>query len=129
MRPIPQSLQIVAWLFIIGGISSAIEMVSALFAHRISINFGVLTIFIGYGLLRFNPRSLSWALFFIWLGLILTPIVAIVFLFTPGNLTLFGVKSGSAPPGLGFVLCVAAFALIYWQYRVLTNREIRELFV
>ena len=129
MRPLPQSLQIVAWLFIIGGICSAIDMIMSPFYGRISINFGVLTIFIGRGLLRFNPRSLSWAMFFTWLGLILTPIFAAIFLVTPGNLTLFGVKVGQAPPGLGFVFCIVLFALVCWQYCVLTSHQIRKLFV
>ncbi len=128
MRPLPKSLEIVAWLFITGAICSAIDVVVSLFYSRISINFGVLTVFIGCGLLRLNPRSLSWAMFFVWLGLILTPILALLFLFTPGTLTLFGINLGAAPPGLGFVLCVATFAVICWEYRVLTSREIRDLF-
>jgi hypothetical protein len=68
MRPIPQPLKIVAYLFIIGGICALLEVIFALASNRISINFGVLGIFIGRGLLRLNPRSLAWAMFFIWFG-------------------------------------------------------------
>lgn len=128
MQPVPQLLKIVAYLFIIGGICAAIEVVMALLESRISINLGVLGLFIGQGLLRFNPRSRAWALFFIWLGLIIMPIAAVLFLFTPGDWNFFGMKAGQAPPGVGFVFSSALFALTYWQYKVLTNREIRRLF-
>ncbi len=111
MRPIPQPLKIVAWLFIIGGIFSAIQVVVLLFTGHININLGVLGIFIGRGLLRLNPRSLAWAMFFIWFGLIFTPIFIILSVFTPGNLKIFGLNMGQAPPGLGFIFGVAAFAL------------------
>ncbi|MBW3635029.1 MAG: hypothetical protein KY445_01025 [Armatimonadetes bacterium] len=129
MRPIPQSLQIVAWLFIVGGIFAAINMVVSLLAGRININLGVLTVFIGQGLLRLNPHSLTWAMVSIWLGLVLTPFTAVMFLFNPGDVKIFGLNAGQAPPGLGFVLSVAAFALIFWQYRVLTSHQIRQLLV
>ncbi len=128
MYSIPQPLKIVAWLFIISGILAAIDVVFALLTSHVSINLGVLGIFIGQGLLRLNPRSLVWAMLFTWLGLIFTPIITVLFLFTPGNLTVFGLNAGQAPPGFGFILGVAIFALIYWQYTVLTNPEIRQLF-
>ena len=129
MQPIPKPLKVVAYLFIIGGIFAVIEVIMALLNSRISINFGILGIFIGQGLLRLNPHSLSWAMFFVWLGLIFTPIAAVLFLFTPGNLNMFGVNAGQAPPGLGFIFSIAAFALVYWEYTVLTKRQIRQLFV
>lgn len=129
MRPIPQPLKIVAWLFIISGISSAIQVIVLLLSGHININLGVLSIFIGQGLLRFNPRSLSWAMFFTWLGLIFIPAFILLSLLSPGNLNIFGLNFGQAPPGLGFIVGVAAFALVYWQYTVLTDYEIRQLFV
>lgn len=129
MKPIPQRLKVVAYMFIIGGVFSVIEVIMALSNNRISINFGVLGIFIGMGLMRLRPRAFSWAMFFIWLGLIFTPIVAVLFLFMPGNLNIFGVIAGQASPGLGFIISIAMFALVYWEYTVLTNRQIRRLFV
>ena len=129
MRPLPQPLVIVAWLFILSGVCAAIEIVVALLGHRISLNFGVFNILIGYGLLRLNPRSLQWALFFTWLGIIFTPLAAVLFLFIPGTVKLFGLSLRQAPPGLGFVLSVAIFALLLWQLRVLTNPANRQLFV
>jgi hypothetical protein len=129
MRPIPQALKIVAYLFIIGGIFAVIDIVVSLTQNRISINLGVLALFIGRGLLRLNPRSLAWAMFFRWLGLIITAISAVVFLYTPGTIRLFGRVIGQAPPGLGFILSVAVFALVCWEYKVLTRPDVRQLFV
>ncbi len=129
MQPIPQPLKIVAWIFIIGGISAAIQVVFLLLAGNININFGVLGIFIGQGLLRLNPRSLAWAMFFTWLGLILTPIFIVMSLFMPSNFEIFGLTLGRAPPVFSFLFSIAAFALVCWQYTVLTKRQIRRLFV
>ncbi len=129
MRAIPQPLKVVAWLFIISGIFAAIEVVALLLAGHIDINLGVLSIFVGRGLLRLNPRALSWAMFFTWLGLIFTPIFIAISFFITGNVSFLGMPLGPAPPGLTLVLGIAAFALIYWQYTVLTRPQIRQLFV
>ena len=61
MRAIPQPLKIVAWLFIVSGICAAIKIVFLLLAGHININLGVLSIFVGRGLLRLviPPFSVS----------------------------------------------------------------------
>ena len=129
MHPIPQPLKIVAWVFILGGICAAIQVVVLLLAGHINIHLGVLGIFIGQGLLRLSPRSLAWAMFFTWFSLILTPIIIVISLFTPGNLEIFGWTIGQVPRAFSFIFGLAAFALIYWQYTVLTKPQIRQLFV
>ncbi len=91
---LPLALKIVAVLFILGGISTAIEIVLSLMMGHININFGLLGIFIGIGLLR---RSNGWracALVFTWLALALVPIVGLLFLAHSGplNLNFFGQK-------------------------------------
>lgn len=128
MHPIPQPLKIVAWVFIFGGICAAIQVVVLLLAGHININLGVLGIFIGRGLLRLNRRSLAWAMFFTWFSLILTPIIIVISLFTPGTLEVFGLTLGKVSPAFSFIFGVAAFALVYWQYTVLTKPQIRQLF-
>ena len=45
-RPIPQPLKIVAYLFIIGGVLSVLDVVLSLLNGKIKIDFGVLGIFI-----------------------------------------------------------------------------------
>ena len=78
-QPAPASLKIVAALFIFGGICSAIEVIVSLMYGHININFGVLGLFIGPGLLRFSSGWRTCALVFLWIGFILTPIIALVF--------------------------------------------------
>ncbi len=129
MRAIPQPLKIVAWLFIVSGICAAIKIVFLLLAGHININLGVLSIFVGRGLLRLNPRALTWAMFFTWLGLIFMPIFIAISFFMSGNLTFLGLQLGKAPFGLTILLGIAGFALVYWQYTVLTQPQIRQLFV
>ncbi len=129
MHPIPQPLKIVAWVFIFGGICAAIQVVVLLLAGHININLGVLGIFIGHGLLRLNPRALTWAIIFTWFSLILTLVFIVISLFTLGNLEIFGLTLGKVSPAFSFIFGVAVFALVYWQYTVLTKRQIRQLFV
>ena len=129
MQLTSQPLKAVAYLFILGGILSVIDTIFELFIGRIVLNPGILYIFIGLGLLRLNPRSLSWAMFFIWLGLVSMPIAAVASLLNLGNFQVFGLYVGQAPRGVRFALCAAMFALHYWQYTVLKNREVRQLFI
>jgi hypothetical protein len=129
MRNLPRNLTIVAWLFIIGGVFAGLEMFVAFLSGRISINLGILSFFIGRGLLDLNPRSLKWATVLNLLGLIMLPFAAILFLFTPGHLKILGMKVGQAPYGLGLVFCIGAFALTYWEYKVLTSEDTQQLFV
>lgn len=111
MRPLSTPLQVVALL----------DVLTALLNHRIRINLGVLTLFIGIGLFRRNPRSLWWALFVTWLELALTALAGLLFLVTPGTLTFFG-RPQPAPSGLGFLLSARMFALFFWQLKVLTRK-------
>ena len=126
--PLPISLKIVAYLFILTGVGAIIEMISALFHNRISLNFSALEIFVGLGLLRLNPCSWTWARFLTVLGLVFGVILGFIFLFTPGSLRLFGVPFGQAPPGLGVVISLVVLALLAWQLRVLNGDAVRRLF-
>jgi hypothetical protein len=129
-KPIPTSLKVVAVLFILGGISSLIEVVVSLIHNHININFGVLGIFIGRGLLSLSRDWRTCALVFLWIAMIGVPIVAIFFLTTSGpvDFTVFGQKVGDVPKEFGITIAVLAFALAVWQYWVLTRPAVRRLF-
>ena len=129
-QPPPTSLKIVAVLFIFGGVCAAIDVVASLMHSHISINFGVLGLFIGPGLLRFSRGWRTCALVFLWIGLIGVPIIALLFLAHQGPLDfrVFGQKVGHASKGLGLAAAGLAFVLALWQYRVLTRSDIRERF-
>lgn len=127
---IPLSLKIVAVLFIISGIFSVIEVVVALMHGGININFGVLCLFVGPGLLRLHRGWRTCALVFLWLGLIVAPIVFVLGLSgkVPAYFSVFGVNIARIPGWWASVAAIPFFLLMLWQYRVLTRPDIRRLF-
>ena len=130
LRHIPVSLKAVAWLFILGGISSLIEVIVSLNYGTVNFNFGVLGIFIGLGLFKLRPGWRTWALIFVWIGLVSFPLGALAFLVLPGPIqfTVFGQRAGNVPTIIGVLICAIGFAIVFWQYRVLTRPDVRSLF-
>lgn len=129
-QPVPTSLVIVAALFILGGLSAVVEMIAALARGGIFLNFGVLGLFIGFGLLRLSRGWRTCGLVFTWLGLIFMPIAGLLVLTSSGpvNFTMFGQSMGRLPPIVGLLFVALIFAVLVWQYRVLTRPDIRFLF-
>lgn len=127
---LPTSLIVVAVLFILFGVLSVFEVLIALLHGRISINLGVLNLFVGLGLLRLSRGWRTCGLVFLWIALIGLPLFALLILATarPLDLSLFGRKIGHAHDGLGLLVAAAMFALVLWEYRVLTRPDVRRLF-
>jgi len=63
----PRSLTFLAWIFILFGASAVWKMVDALLSNSVSINFAVLMIPVGFGLLKGRASSVMWAK--VWIGL------------------------------------------------------------
>ena len=126
----PTSLKVVAVLFIIGGVLAVIEILVALTHGRININFGVLGLFIGPGLLRFSRGWRTCGLVFLWIGVIVIPIIFLIGLTgrMPTYFMVFGVRLARIHPWWVSVAAVPFFLLVLWQYRVLTRPDIRRLF-
>ena len=129
-RPIPISLQIVALLFLLGGLCSLIGTIIRLTAGFINIDCGFLGIPTYFGLRRLSLGWRTFALVCLWLGLIVSPILFIFGLFShaPGDATLFGFHFAQVAPIWLSVVSVPMFLLELWQYRVLTHPKIRPLF-
>ena len=129
-RQIPASLKAVAILFILGGVSALIEVLVSLARTHISINFGVLGLFIGPGLLALRTGWRTCALVFLWIAMIGIPIIAVLMLGHSGPLDfkVFGEKVGHASKEFGLAVAVILFLLSVWQYRVLTRPDVRRLF-
>ena len=117
-------------LFIISGIFAALEVLVSLTRGSINLNFVVLGIFIGLGLLRFRRGWRTCALVFTWIGLVLVPVFALLVLggAHPIHVKLFGQRVGSTSPGTALFIAVTFFAVVLWQYRVLTRRDVVQLF-
>lgn len=129
-KSIPVSLTVVAILFIVAGVSVAIEMVVSLMHGHLNLNLGVLGIFIGLGLLRLSRGWRTCALVFIWIALIGTPIIALVFIIVRGPLdfSIFGQVVGHTTKELGLLMAGILFAVSLWQYHVLTRPDVKKLF-
>jgi hypothetical protein len=129
-QPAPLSLKVVAGLFFLFGLGSAVEVLIRLAQGSIYLNIGVLGLFIGAGLLRYDRGWRTCALVFLWLGMIGFPLAAVLLLATPLPLsfTLFGQQMGEAPKGAGVAVAALGFALALWQYWVLTRPRVRRLF-
>ncbi|MEM7681529.1 MAG: hypothetical protein AAF288_06210 [Planctomycetota bacterium] len=127
---LPTSLIAVAVLFIVGGVFSVLEVLVSLANSRININFGVLGLFIGPGLLRLSRGWRTCALVFIWITLIAVPLFALLLIAVDGPLdyNVFGQKFGHASKAWGLVIVAIVFAIALWEYRVLTRPDVRRLF-
>lgn len=131
MKPkAPISLKIVAWLFIFSGVCAAIEIFVSLINSHINLNFGVLGIFIGMGLLDFRDGWRICGLVFIWIGLILGPIIFLVMLSASGplDLNVFGQKVGHVSKGAIIIPVFAIYSLLLWKRWVLSRVDIKTMF-
>lgn len=129
-RKAPLSLMIVAAIFVLGGLSSVLNVLISLANGRIRLDLGILGLFIGFGLVRFSPGWRTCGLFFIWLTMIGAPIFGLLFLAqsAPPTMKLLGQQIGHAPKTTGVLLAAFVFVVAFFQYRVLNRPAIRELF-
>ncbi len=129
-RELPAALKVVAVLFIVGGVLAVVEVIVA-FAHgRISINFGVLGLFIGPGLLALSQGWRTCAVVLLWIAMIVIPLVALFMLIAPGpaDLRVLGQSVRRVPKPVALAFAAFGFWLAWWQYRVLTRPAVRALF-
>ena len=129
-QSIPTALQVVAILFLLGGISSVIGMVIRLVSGSVYIDFGFLGIPTYFGLRRLSLGWRTFALVCIWLALIACPIAFVIGIFYSASTSaeVFGIPFAQVAPIWLSVVSVPIFLLEFWQYRVLTRPQIRALF-
>ena len=127
---LPGSLIAVAVLFIISGLSAVLDVIWSLMHHHLSINLGVLGLFVGIGLLRLSGGWRTCGLVLLWIGMILVPLVALLFMLHGGPLdvTVFRQHVGHASVAMGLLLAGGIFVLLCWMYFVLTRPDVRRLF-
>lgn len=130
MPRIPAALRGVAGLFIFTGVMALLDIGLALAERRLSLNFGVLGLLIGPGLLRLSRTSWVWALVFTWVVMIGSGLALGAVLLAPGRVEfrLFGLTVGEGSRLMAAGLGVIIFLLVLWQYWVLTRPDVRQLF-
>lgn len=124
------SLKIVALLFFLSGIFSVIDMIIRLMSGSVYLNFNVLGIPTYFGLRRFSRGWRTFALVCTWFALILLAVFFVLGLASsrPAYFSPFGIYVEISAMWFSIVM-VSNFLLELWQYRVLTNPEIRDRFL
>jgi hypothetical protein len=127
---IPTSLKVVAAVFMLSGAASLIGMILALMSGRIDIEFGVLGLPIGWGLLHLSPGWRTLALLFLVIAIIGLPLIGFLFLTAQGpvGFSILSLPMGQVSKEVGLVFAGVGWVLSLWQFRVLTSDEVRLLF-
>lgn len=128
---IPLRLKVVAVLFLLFGATDIVKMILAPFQNQFTINTGPLAVLVGFGLLALRPGWRTCGLVLLWIPMVFLPILVITALINgePATFKPFGIAVGQVPLLLFTLYAGALWCLNLWEYRVLTERGIRDLFV
>ena len=128
--PVPTAVQVVAGLFLLSGICSAVGMVLQWREGSIFIDQGILGFAAFFGLLRLSAGWRTFALFCIWLGFMTCPVMLAFALFAPRAtiVRVFNIPITDLPHTWLAMACMPVFLLLLWAYRVLTRPAVRALF-
>lgn len=128
-RDNPMALRIVAGLFVLQGLLTAVDVVVKLFHDHLDLNLMLLCLWIGPGLLRHSPTWRKWALVVLWFSFFAISLLAVVALLRPPlDFKLFGFPTAPVPTLPTLLFLLAMFLLTLWQYRVLIRPDIHCLF-
>lgn len=127
----PRRILIIGLLFCFGGLHAIWQMVSALMEVRLFLNFSVLMLPVGIGLLRGRASSRRWARVWIILGYAICALGAVVAVASPQAVTLSwpGLDTRGIPalPYAYVCLFLASFSL-YIMQRLLDSPKARAWF-
>jgi hypothetical protein len=131
--PLPLALRLVALLFLLGGISSVLNIVVCALNNRLQLDFGVVGILVYFGLLRLSSGWRTCALVLIWIGIIGAITISIIAMLSFGlaraNINFFGIPGPETPPFFVFIPACFWLALALWQLSVLKRPDIMALFI
>ena len=127
----PKRVLVIGLLFCLGGILATWDVLSGLFHSCLSINFAVLLLPVGIGLLRGKPSSQWWARFWIILGYILCGALVIFVTFSPGSAsaTWFNTKL-QGPEAVPYVIGMALFfaVILFVLHQLLYSEKANRFF-
>ena len=125
--PLPWDLRLVAYLYLLGGIAAIVHMVVAWLRGHPLLNFAVVFLPVGWGLLRLRRGWRRRAV-------VMTVVMPLVGLAMSGYLYLMSgraqvkwVGSGQGQV-VGIITGVLLLAVVIWQLRVLTSARTKALF-
>lgn len=127
----PKRVLIIGALFCLAGVVAIWEVIEALFRSNINLNFAVLLLPVGIGLLRGRKRSQWWARFWIILGYVFCAGIALLGIIAPGNAhakifnrEIYGVD---ALPYL-FAVAVLVAIFLFIIHRLLYSQRAEDFF-
>ena len=129
-RPIPRALAVVAWLFMAEGVLAAAHILIALVSFSILLDFDVLGMWVGPGLLAGDPRRYRWAIRLTWIFVAVVPLGFIIFMSAPGPFTFyaFGAATATIPRAIALLFIGGLFCLELWKLRILYRADVRAWF-
>ncbi len=75
---VPRPVYVLGVLFFLGGVVSVLHILVGAFILHINLDFGVLSLWIGPGLIRGERRWWTWARVFTWISAIATPLALLI---------------------------------------------------
>ena len=128
-RENPMALRIVAGLFVLQGLLTAVGVILKLCRGHLDLNLMLLCLWIGPGLLRHSPTWRKWALAVLWFSFFaLSLLILLALLRPPLDFKVFGFPAAPVPLVPTLLVLLAMFLLTLWQYRVLIRPDIHCLF-
>ena len=125
------AIRLFAILLIAGGVGAIVMMVYRLLTGAIYIDFGFLGLVIGKGLLERKELWRKWAVFVAWLGIICTPLIAVLLVrgHVDWHWSLAGIHFDLWPslPTMATLL-TGLLVFCLWQQWVLTRTSVKKSF-
>ena len=128
---VPVTVQIVAWLLILEALWAGLGMIVRLLGSCFFLDFRILYLFIGYGLLELRNGWRKCALVFIAFGWVIFAVMIGLFANTEGPLEykILGILAGYLPKWTIWVMTAQATAWLLFQTWVLIRPRTRQLFL
>lgn len=128
--PIPTCIWCGSLLFIVVGIVSLADIVISRREYYFPISVGALGLLIGPGLIRLSKGCRGCGLFLSLLAMLGIPVVVLFYLFgrLPMGFKVLGFSVCEAPVVTFLPIAGILYAIIIWQYRVLSRVDTRLLF-
>jgi len=126
----PLSLIIVAFIFLLIGLRGLFGQIEKFYNEGFVLYFSLemLGIPVFWGLLKHRKGWRTLALFFIW-GEMVAPWIAMVVRISGMNIRILWSLSKTMSFPLALVACFAIFLVALWQYKVLTSKKIKQMFI
>lgn len=123
-------LIVIELLFALSRITSVVAMGEAISQHTLLYDVGIINFIIGVGLFALSNRMRIWALFASQLYVVWCPAFVVLTLISqkPATFRILSIPYAQIPPSVTVTLTILVFLYSCWQFQVLHQPAIRDLF-